>query len=372
MGASFAVAFGEGPVQLLGRIWADGQLLDPAGLNFRFYDGSDDQLPDSLIEATQGMGAAPAYRGICYIVFEQLPLSRFGNRIPQFSIELCRVVGALEPMIKAVTVIPGATEFGYDPTPRLQLLGPGETRGENSHLLASQSDWSVSIDQLQALCPNLEHVALVVAWFGDDLRCANCNIGPRVEDNSRVIDAITWSVAGLGRSEVPVVTRHDGGAAYGGTPSDSAVLAAIADLKSRGIAVTLYPIILMDIANDNSLADPYSGGTGQAAYPWRGRITCDPSPDRAGTPDKTSAVDAQISAFAARYRQMMLHYAQLAATAGGVNALLIGSEMVGMTTLRGAGNGFPFVAALTTLAADVRAIVGVGTKAHLRRRLVRI
>ncbi|WDR06392.1 glycoside hydrolase TIM-barrel-like domain-containing protein [Devosia rhodophyticola] len=362
VGGSFAVAFGEGEVQVLGRIWADGQLLDPEGLTYRFYNGSNNQLPDSLIEATQGTGAAPAYRGMCYIVFEQLPLSRFGNRIPQFSVELCRALGTLEPMIKAVTVIPGATEFGYDPAPRLQLLGPGETRGENSHVLASQSDWTVSIDQLQALCPNLEHVALVVAWFGDDLRCANCTIGPRVEDNSRVIDAVNWSVAGLGRSEVPMVTRHDGGAAYGGTPSDSAVLAAIADLKARGIKVTLYPIVLMDIASDNSLTDPYSGGSGQPSYPWRGRITCDPAPGRAGTPDKLSAVGAQIAAFSARYQQMIVHYAQLSVAAGGVDALLIGSEMVGMTTVRGAGNSFPFVAALTALASDVRAIVGTGTK----------
>jgi phage terminase large subunit-like protein len=44
------------------------------------------------------------------------------------------------------------------------------------------------------------------------------------------------------------------------------------------------------------------------------------------------------------------------------DALLIGSEMVGLSTVRGAGNSFPFADALVDLAADVRAVVGPETK----------
>ncbi|MFK4813104.1 hypothetical protein ACI3KW_23145, partial [Devosia sp. ZW T5_3] len=266
VGASFAVAFCEGEVQRLGRIWADGQLLDTEGLTLRFYRGTEDQLPDGLIEATQGV--APAYRGICYLVVEQLPLSKFGNRIPQLSVELCRVVGELEPTIRAVTVIPGATEFGYDPRPRVRVVGPGKTLGENTHVARGASDWTCSIDELVALCPNLEHVALVVAWFGSDLRAGNCVVGPRVESAARDVRGAAWSVAGLGRSQVPLVSRHGAGPAYGGTPSDGSVLAAIADLRTRGLKVTLYPIIMMDVPAGNSLPDPYSGAAGQGAYPW--------------------------------------------------------------------------------------------------------
>lgn len=359
--ASFAVAFCEGEVQRLGRIWADGQLLDTEGLTLRFYSGSETQQPDGLIEALQGAEAAPGYRGTCYIVFERLPLKRFGNRIPNISVELCRVVGDLEPQIRAVTVIPGATEFGYDPEPRVRIVGPGATVGENAHVTGSLSDWTVSIDELTALCPNLQHVALVVAWFGDDLRCGECTIGPRVEAASREVDGAAWSVMGLGRGDVPVVSSHEGGPAYGGTPSDAAVRAAIADLKARGLKVTLYPFMLMDVPQGNGLTDPYTGVVGQPAYPWRGRITCDPAPGMPGTPDQTSAVEAQVAAFLASYRQMHLHYAALAAEAG-ADAMTIGSEMRGMTTLRGAGNAFPFVAALVELAADVRAVVGSGVK----------
>jgi len=361
VGASFAIGFCEGKVARLGRIWADGQLLDTRGLNFRFYNGDENQLADSLIEATQGSGKAPAYRGLCYLVFENLPLSRFGNRIPQITAELCRAVGELEPAIRAVTVIPGATEFGYDPAPRLRVLGPGQGVSENAHLLAGTSDWTCSLDELHDLCPNLEHVALVVSWFGDDLRCGQCAISPRVEAAARSVGGVNWSVAGLGRGEVPVVSTHAGGPAYGGTPSDAAVLAAIADLKGRGLKVTLYPLMLMDVPEGNSLPDPY-GGAGQGAYPWRGRITCHPAPGRAGSPVGSAAVRAQVADFAGGYRVMVLHYAHLAAEAGGIDALLIGSEMVGMSTIRAEGGSFPFVEALVALAGDVRAIAGAGTK----------
>lgn len=360
IGASFAIGFCEGKVARLGRLWADGQLLDLRGISYRFYAGDEGQMPDGLIEATQGGGQAPAYRGLCYIVFENLPLSRFGNRIPQISAELCRPVGDLEPSIRAVTVIPGATEFGYDPVPRMRVLGTGLGEAENVHALPGVSDWTVSIDELQELCPNLKHVSLVVSWFGNDLRCGSCQIRPRVEAASRNVAGVEWSVAGFSRGDVPVVSSHGAGPAYGGTPSDGAVRAAIADLRARGLSVTLYPLIMMDVPAGNGLPDPY-GGSAQASYPWRGRVTCHPAAGVAGSPDGTAAASAQVAAFLPGYRAMMLHYAGIAATTG-VEALLIGSEMRGLTTVRGAGDSFPFVAALVGLAAEVRAVVGADVK----------
>ena len=63
----------------------------------------------------------------------------------------------------------------------MRIVRPGATGNENAHLYPHVSDWTVSLDELQALCPNLQHVSLVVAWFGDDLRCGTCTIAPRVE-----------------------------------------------------------------------------------------------------------------------------------------------------------------------------------------------
>ena len=72
--ANFAVALCEGEITRIGRIWADGKELDLSQVTFRVYRGTEDQLPDSLIEAKQGAGNAPAYRGTVYIVFERLAL----------------------------------------------------------------------------------------------------------------------------------------------------------------------------------------------------------------------------------------------------------------------------------------------------------
>lgn len=335
--ASFAIGLCEGEVSRLGRIWADGQLLETAGLNLRLYRGTETQEPDSLIEAKQD--EAPAYRGLCYIVFERLPLGEFGNRIPNITVELCRVVGELEPLIRSVTLIPGATEFGYDPVARVRVVGRGSAERENAHASALTSDWTLSLDELQDLCPNLEHVALVVSWFGDDLRAGECAVRPKVEAASRTVKGAEWGVAGLSRDAAAVVSVHEGGPAYGGTPSDAAVRAAIADLKARGLGVTLYPMLLMDIPADNAM--------GQPAYPWRGRIA--PVADAA----------AEVAAFVGGtgdwgYRRFVRHYATLAEEAG-ADALVLGSELVGLTAARAAG-GFPFVTALVTIAAEAKAL----------------
>lgn len=91
---SFAVALSSRPLSQIGRIWADGNLLRGAagdlksGGTMRFYDGHGDQAPDSLLAAAEGAGFCPAYRGLSYVVFENLDLSDFGNRIPALTFEV--------------------------------------------------------------------------------------------------------------------------------------------------------------------------------------------------------------------------------------------------------------------------------------------
>ncbi|MFZ4108890.1 MAG: phage tail baseplate protein [Polymorphobacter sp.] len=92
--ASFAVALVGGPIIAIGRIWADGtEIRNSAGtfaspVTMRFYRGSETQKVDPLIAAAEGGKSAPAYRGIAYAVFEDLPLAEFGNRIPNLSFEI--------------------------------------------------------------------------------------------------------------------------------------------------------------------------------------------------------------------------------------------------------------------------------------------
>lgn len=93
-GSSFAIALSSGPVSDLGRIWADGREIRNATGKFeartvmRLHRGALDQEPDPLIVAAEGVGRAPVYRGLAYVLFENFDLSPFGNRIPNFSFEV--------------------------------------------------------------------------------------------------------------------------------------------------------------------------------------------------------------------------------------------------------------------------------------------
>jgi hypothetical protein len=362
--AEFAVGICEGPIGRVGRIWADGSLLDLDGLTVRTFRGDEAQAADPLIVARQGAAGTPAYRGLAYVVFERLPLAPYGNRIPQLAFEVMRPVGALERMVRAVTLIPGTTEFGYEPSTVVRQLGPGQTAAENRHVASAPSDVEAALDDLQAACPDLAEVAVVVAWFGTDLRAHACEIAPAIDSAAKQTHPVTWSVAGRTRDTARVVSQVDGRPAYGGTPSDASVRNLIAELKARGLRVTLYPFVMMDIPAGSGRPDPWTGAASQPPYPWRGRITCDPAPGRPGSPDGSAAAQAQVDAFfgtgapaAWSYRRMVLHYAALAAAAGGVDTVLIGSELVGLTRVRSASGVYPAVTALAALAAEVEAML---------------
>lgn len=121
--ASLAVLICRGPIGGIGRIWADSKLIadfrdqlptmaDPAyawpfvgtsseivledgtvdeGARFNsitIYNGNATQLPNSIMEAVEGAGNVPGYRGSAYVVFDNLQLADFGNRIPNLTFEV--------------------------------------------------------------------------------------------------------------------------------------------------------------------------------------------------------------------------------------------------------------------------------------------
>jgi hypothetical protein len=394
---SFAVALCEGPIAAIGRIWADGKPFDVPGAVYRVYRGTEDQGRDPLIASMMGADNTPAYRGTAYVVFDNLPLEKFGNRIPQLSFEVFRPLDdpeSAEQLVKSVTMIPSAGEFVYATEPivrrEVNALSGMFVRdvSENVHSTDGRPDFTVSLDQLAAIAPNLQSVALVVSWFGTDLRCGQCLIVPGVETAEKITYPKAWTVNGIDRSNAHVVSQYQGGPAYGGTPADFAVVQAIQALKAHGLRVTFYPFVLMDIPHGNSLPNPYSdnaAASGQPAYPWRGRITCSPAPGYAGSPDKTASAAAQVNAFFGNaqpshflvsgtnigwvgpagdwgFRRMILHYAHLCAAAGGVDAFLIGSELRGLTHVRSSASAYPTVSALQSLASAVRSVLGGSTK----------
>ena len=97
--ASFAVLLSGRPIQGIGRIWADGRLVRGAAGDLkikaalRVHLGGEDQPVDPLIGSAEG--ATPAYRGCAYLVFEDVPLGEFGNRVPSLSVEVIADPGAV-------------------------------------------------------------------------------------------------------------------------------------------------------------------------------------------------------------------------------------------------------------------------------------
>ncbi len=381
---SFAVALCEGPITRIGRVWADGKAMTLEDVSWRLHKGDGAQLPDPTIEAIEGAGAAPAYRGTAYVVFEDLALAGYGNRIPQLSFEVFRSLSDVEEAVRAVTIIPGAGEFVYDTDAVREILSESSSRAVNTHSSEGRSDWTAALDQLQDLCPNVASGSLVVSWFGDDLRCGQCTVRPKVETDWKITTPEAWSAGGLARSAADVVSAVEGKPAFGGTPSDASVIRAIRDMKARGLRAVFYPFVMMDIPEGNALPDPWSGAASQPAYPWRGRITCSPAAGRTGSVDKTAAAAAHVASFFGTaaagdfhvsgdtvgysgpsewsYRRMILHYAHLCAAAGGIDAFLIGSELKGLTQIRSGASTYPAVAQLKALAADVASILGTSTK----------
>ncbi len=389
---SLAIALCEGVVTRIGRAWADGAEISLQDLNWRLVSGTEDQMPDPLIEAIEGVDLAPAYRGTAYIVIEDLDLGPFGNRVPQFNFEVVRkvaetAVGApIDPYeaINAVALVPGSGEYSLATSPIRYDLGKGTSQSANHNTVSGVSDIEASINQLDQELPNTQSVSLVVSWFGDDLRCGSCTIKPKVEQNGSDPIGMPWRAGGLARLGAELVSTIDGRPAFGGTPTDQSVVEAINLIKTSGKEVMFYPFILMDVPEGNNLPNPWLGGVGQAAYPWRGRITLDLAPGLAGSVDQTPSAKSQIDAFFGNavasdfavsggevlysgplewsYRRCVLHYAHLCALAGGVDTFIIGSELRGLTTLRDGPGSFPAVDQLIALTAEVRAVLGPDAK----------
>lgn len=366
---SFAVGLCAGVAARLGRVWADGNLLDLSQVTLRFCPGSEDQGADPLIAAIDG--DVPAFRGLCHVVFEDLPLAAFGNRIPQLQFEVWTgMAGGLETLLPGVALIPGAGEFVYADEAVFSDDGEGASTAQNVH--GSGPDLDASLDDLTALAPNLGAVSLVVGWFGDDLRAGSIRIRPGVEDTVRETYPQVWRVDGVAREDAYQVSRIAGRPAYGGTPGDASVVQAIQNLKARGLRVLFNPFLFMDVAAGNALTAP-DGSSGQPPYPWRGRITVladdDATPAAAAQLahffGNATAADFHVSGTAVAWtggtdwgwRRMVLHYAHLCAAAGGVDAFLIGSELRGLTRARDGAASYPAVTALAALAADVKAIL---------------
>jgi hypothetical protein len=384
---SLAVALCEGEISRVGRIWADGTEIDRQTVNMRLYKGRRDQLPDPLIEAVEGAGQVPAYRGTAYVVFEDLDLTPFGNRVPQFSFEVVRparppagsgLLPAPTQMLRSVALIPGTGEYALATEPVHYAGALGSAGSANVSAEGGLTDFAQSLETLRDTLPGLASVSIIYCWFGDDLRAGQCKCEPKVEDASRDGVGQPWRIAQMPLSAARKIAKNgEGRPVYGGTPGDISVIQAIQAIRAGGQEVMFYPLQLMEILPGNGKPDPW-GGSEQAAFPWRGRITAEIAPGRPGSPDGTASNRAAVETFFGTvtaadfnvapgavtyngpdewsYSRYILHSAALCAAAGGVDAFCIGSELRGLTQMRD-DLGFPFVERLVWLAAQVRSLL---------------
>ncbi|MFT7254914.1 MAG: hypothetical protein ACI81Q_002338, partial [Paracoccaceae bacterium] len=263
---SLAVALCEGEISRVGRVWADGVQIARDEFVMRVYTGAADQMPDPKMEAVEGTGEVPAYRGIAYVVIEDMDLSPFGNRVPQFSFEVVRpaqpkaldVVPAPSQAIQAVALMPGTGEYTLATTPVTYQRRLGEAASANVNSPSGRSDLETSLEDMRGELPNCSSVSLVVSWFGDDLRAGSCTVQPKVEQ--RIDDGVEmpWTVSGLTRGQAVEIGKVEDRSIYGGTPADKSVLEAIEAIQLGGQRVMFYPFLLMEILAGNSKPDPWS------------------------------------------------------------------------------------------------------------------
>lgn len=394
--ANFAVALCEGPVYGLGRIWADGKLLNPNDYVFRFYPGDYTQNPDPKIEAVEGAGKTPAYRGLCYVVFDEMLLVKFGNRMPQITCEVFKPLvtsaSTLEVETNAVAMI---TEGEFTPgTSEYIATSNGNSTALNVINGRAAPSIRTSLDDLKTLMPNVNKVNMIVPWFGADQRAQQCRVRPKVDTTSRTVTPADWVVSGLTRTDLltvfegseHILTQSGGGRHFNATPSDRALREALVECNTRGLQVMFTCDLKMDIPIGNTLQTPYGGGGNQNPYPDSSTITCNPHRGVGGSVDGTSDAETQVAWFfgdANRfqfnawdgttipftgpagwgYRRMVLHYAHLCASAGGVESFNVGSGLTNLMQIRGARVGnpsaafFPAVQQLAILINDVKAIL---------------
>ena len=104
------------------------------------YYGTEDQLPDPVIEAVEGVGYTPAYRGLSYIVFENFNLTNYGNRIPNIEVELSSALSG-EP----ISMVLSAGTTAFDIFSNGYTVEAGSRPGSFHEVRSSKGDFIVDL-----------------------------------------------------------------------------------------------------------------------------------------------------------------------------------------------------------------------------------
>jgi hypothetical protein len=376
--SSFALALCEAYGDItLGRVWADGKLVDLSEITYRFYDGASDQMPDPKIEATEGEENVSAYRGVAYVVFEDMVLTDYGNRIPQITVEVSRSVNrseeALEKLATAVNIGPGDGEYvyAYNAHHSTELTDSGQTTGttvaENTYSSGGDGDMVVSLDRLESGLPEVESASVIVGWYASSTDASTCTIKPKVISTLKESQPNNWNVSDTYRPDADVVaTDADGDPTYNGTPNDASVRGIVTELKERGMRVVFRPTLFLDDTERTWCGEMTGDPTNMEGSAENSDFSAYGSLDGRPLPLVPYSRDERVSYKASgveydgpdewSYRRMILHYARLLhdlLEPGDV--FLVGSEMKGLTE-----SGTVWADILVSLIADVKSRLGTG------------
>ncbi|ABE04716.1 hypothetical protein A3306_05760 [Rickettsia bellii] len=232
-------------------------------------------------------------------------------------------------------MIPGSGEFVYDTeiqykTQESFFGGVVNHEAINTHNHYNIADSVYSLNQLQTTCPNIKWVAPVVSWFGDNLDINYCSIKPAIEFNDPLTTySSTWQVGRYNRENAKIISKDEYESPnYGGSVNDASLVRYLKELKKRNLKIMFYPMFFMDLPGK----------------PWRGHVS--------GSAEAVSNFFHKTDG----YNNFILHYAHLVKDYA--DAFIIGSELIGITSIRDSANNFPAINELCNLARLVKEIVG--------------
>lgn len=323
-----AVVIAAGPIDSVRNAYVNGEQILLSKYKHTLYFGTEDQLPDQTIQKYFGP-STPGMRGTAYIVFEDLPLEDFYNKIPNFEFEIFVRPCADDAgsHIKEIMMIPGSGEYVYDTIVQYKTCAD-ESSPINCHNKQGIANSVVSLNNLKRDLPNANYVSLVVCWFADELGL-RAKIMPAVEHKDKGYQySQEWRVGKYDRSNAKLIGRYGNTehVRYGGTPDDQGVVRYIKEIKSRGYKVALCPILCVDVEGK----------------PWRGHIT--------GAAEHVNSFFTKDTG----YNNFIKHYAMLCGQ--DCDLFIIGSEMRGITSIKH-GDNFPGVSELINLAKEIRQIL---------------
>ena len=355
---SFAIGICKSEVEDIKNVWADSTLLDLKKYKYRFYNGTSNQAPDSLLESLNDIGKTPAYRDMCYIVFENFPITEFNNRIPNFLFEVVRKNdytiddSTLEFSVNGLNIKPAS---GYAAINTV-LQYRAEEQMRPSYINSGLGSWTVlnqnnsentadiiqTLNQLDERFVNCEWIVSHVAIFGDNMDIKNCTLKPRVDfnvfhgfpynDGYPIYTKPVQFVVGSkwNRYNTPLLSKDVNGKfrINGASFGDNDIINFYTELKNRNKRIVFCPEILMDIENTPS------------------------SKLLLGNCEDVHNFFVKENG----YNEFILHYAELVKDY--VDVFLIGNELIGLTSIFDENNNFVAVDELVNLAEKVRNIVG--------------